>query len=195
VRKIRFQVVRLILCIVVSVIGCFASKLFPVRLPWALDAAFVAVGFMEIGFCAKIKRYLYEKIIQMHLLHWYILAGATIVLIFFNGYVNMRTGNYAIIPLFWFNAVISIVIILNFSRWIESNAGIKIRKVIVYFGKNSLVFLCLNQLSILIVKEVVKGLCLPFPIDSLLILVISMCILTVISSIINRSCLKILLGR
>ena len=126
-----------------------------------------------------------------------IIVGAiTTFLIFLNGYVNMREGKYAWIPLFWVNVLLAIFVGISISklidRWLRN---CKLKVWLLGVGKNSIVYLCLNQIVILCVTKIFGVIQLPGYINKILILAISLCILFVASIILTKTKLKILLGR
>lgn len=138
------------LIIPLVLIGHFADRVLPYALPWGLSAAFVGLGLYWLGNMAK----QYEEKIKFLLnIQWYwcLLFGAiTAVLIFLNGYINMRIGTYAIIPLFWINVLMSIFVGISLSKIIYSFIGNSfLGKCLISVGQNSVVYVCLNQLVIL----------------------------------------------
>lgn len=68
----------------------------------------------------------------------------------------MRTGTYAVVPLFWINSILSIIIGMNLARFIDSmfNKSFTVAGGwIKYIGKNSITFVCLNQIVIMAWKN------------------------------------------
>lgn len=63
-------------------------------------------------------------------------------------------------------------------------------KWISYCGKNSIVFLCLNQLAILVVKKYIVRLNLAFPLDSIVTLFLVLPILLLLSKVFFETKLK-----
>ena len=109
----------------IAVIGNIEYIILPFKLPYSLGAAFVGVGLMHLGWIffhdEKAK-----QMLNMTLNRTAVLSGVIIILIFANGYVNMRTGEYACIPLFWINAVFATLVGINISRFLEKFSAIKL---------------------------------------------------------------------
>ena len=120
----------------------------------------------------------------------------TTILIFLNGYINMRTETYAVIPLFWVNAVLAIIVGANLSKllykYIQNSI---VEKWLLSVGKESIVYVCLNQVVIIIIRKVTQMLNMPVYLSSVLILVITMAFLWIISKIIVNTKLKLLIGK
>lgn len=196
-RYIRNKVLFVIIVIGISLIGNFANIIFSFTLPFALSASFVGVGLYFIGYCLARSDKKYGFLKNMSWLHNVLLSILTIVLIFVNGYINMREGTYAIIPLFWLNSVLSTLVILNFSRlvypFIEQNI---MGRWLCGIGKCSIVYVCLNQIIIFIVTLCVnKYLVLSFVLAKILITVVVFGFLFIINHIIINTRLRILIGK
>ena len=136
--------------------------------PLALDAAAVGAGFMHVGYTLResdnksAKRLLSLSVPEM-------LAGSLVMLflIFLNRPVNMRTGSYGVVPLFWVNAIGSTLILWSLSQRAYdflpgrgSSMFIKLRSVPERIGENSMTYLCFNQVAIFAVFRV-------FPMDAI----------------------------
>lgn len=68
----------------------------------------------------------------------------------------MRVNWYGTIPLlWWFNAFSFIILLLCFTqKWSSFRMGKSVRKYIGNIGKNSMVYLCCNQLIILLLMKI-----------------------------------------
>lgn len=149
-----------IVIFIITASGMLFGSIIPVRLPLAIDAAMVGVGFFHFARTARNSVFFNEMIRLFQMKFWIaLLAGAvTTVLIFVNGSVNMRASKYAIYPLSWLIAVLASVIGWNICRYLHTWTANKpivkqVDMLVVFFGKNSIVSLCLNQLVILIVHK------------------------------------------
>lgn len=100
--------------IVLSVLAALGSFHF-VSLPFSLDSALVGCGFFLIGHL--IRQYVTKLLRIKNALAICLLMIAS-VLIMLNGYVNVRTNEYAVVPLFWINAVLATISLCNICRWI-----------------------------------------------------------------------------
>lgn len=152
---IKNEIIISIFVFIIATLGCIATNILPFRLPWALDTAFVGIGLYHIAQLMKIhmeNKYIYN-LFHMKWFQCLLFGIVCCILIFTNGYINMRIGMYSIIPLFWINAIMAILIGWNISRFIEKiSAKSSIVKIISLWlknvGKNSIIYVCLNQIVI-----------------------------------------------
>ncbi|GFP74222.1 acyltransferase family protein [Clostridium fungisolvens] len=195
-----------ILVIGVSIVGSIYSTIINIRLPYAIDTAMAGIGIFYVGYLLKkfsSKNKLLAKSINLSLIEVVLLLVCSTILIFVNYSVNMRTITYGIIPLFWVNAILSTITYWNISRYLDICKVKFIKKInhqLIYIGKNSIVYLCLNQIVILISTK-----CLEFTIDynsslerllmKVGILLITLVGLHVASIIINKTKLRALIGK
>ncbi len=184
----------------IALLGNTINLFLPFRLPYALDAAFVGLGLYHIGrLFRSYPNQFTERLLNIPLVPNILIGGGTTLLIFWNGYINMRTGTYAIIPLFWLNAVLAILVGLNLSRSINDIIGAKCDiaiRWIKYIGQNSITFLCLNQVVILGCKKIFAELpSMNTLITSLAILVLSVAALMVCDCIIRKTKLRVIIGK
>lgn len=142
-----------IICILT--VGAYFSKITSIRLPYGIDTALIGVGFFYVGYL--IRKYenrnkIVNKLMNLNLLQTYALLLLNIPLIFMNGLVNMRTIIYNNIILFFINSIIAIIGYWNLAKYIEkSKCAIveSIGDVLLSIGRNSIVYLVLNQITIL----------------------------------------------
>ena len=152
-RYIKNPVWKGVLVVLVANIGIFAAEYFPFRLPYAMDAGMVGVGLFYAGYL--LKKYEDKKLIH-HLLHmplWELVISIALLcfLIYQHDEINMRTGAYNNIFLFWVNAIGGSVLIYNVA--VQLN---KLRKYCALFdwvlnlgeriGRHSLWYVCMNDL-------------------------------------------------
>lgn len=190
----------LIICGCVGV-GMLLPMLLPFRLPWAFDTALVGIGFYYI---ARLM-HMYEEKREIHFLLnmpvylWVMMAVANIVFIFLNGYVNMLAGKYAIWPLFYLNALSGILILVNMAKYLMKLEDVivcgAILKLLQSIGKNSLVYLCLNQVVIRIVKEIVSCFVWNVFYKKIIIIFFTIMLLFCFDIVIRRTRLKIVIGK
>lgn len=186
-----------ILVVLVTVFGMLANRLFPYRLPWAFDAGCVGVGFFHIGRLWRGSKL--EKL--MHLKWWQtiILGSVVSISILLCPYINMRTATYGWYLTFWVNAIAAIIVgwnisvfifsVLNklkwksFSHWIQN------------IGKNSIVYLCLNQMCILITTKALHVIHVTGHISNLITLVAVLLELLLAEKMITDTPLCIIVGK
>lgn len=155
-RVIKNMIVQTIVIGIIAVIGTYYFTVTKTRLPWGMDIALVAIGFIQMGFLAA--KYRDTKIVKtiFGLKPIIILAGLIInfFMILGNQYINMRTADYTYRIFFWINSVLSVILYLNLSiilckfrnKYFLRNSV----KILEYIGKNSLAYVGLNQLAIVI---------------------------------------------
>lgn len=189
---IKNIVIQNIVVILIALIGCLATTILPFRLPYALDAAFVGVGLIHIGnlFQKKI-----QHAFELKYYKWLIFGIITTVQIFLNGYINMRTGQYAIIPLFWLNAVLAVIVGINFAKYTMRIITPIMKEIYTFIGRNSIVYLCLNQLIISCTSKLIYLIKLPTLVSRLIIFALSMLVLHGCAYILINTKFKWVIGK
>lgn len=199
---IKSHIIKNLIIIIVALVGNIATDIYPFRMPYALDASFVGVGMIHIA--QLIRQYENKRGINCLLnLHWLncIISGSIItILIFFNGCINMRNGEYAIVPLFWINAVGAILVGINLSKYIlylkeKSGCITFFADQLIEIGKNSIVYVCLNEVVILLVSERLSLINFSGRWFSLSLFTISLCILRVVDVMLRNDRFRIVLGK
>ncbi len=198
------SVIKDIIVIMISLLGNITNFFFPddwlYKLPFAFDASLVGCGFFHIAYTLKSE----EKGIRKRIFNFSPmeqLGGAIIcvILIFTNDSVNMRTGEYGIIPLFWVNAIWAIILGINLSKDI-----IKLKKCplinylttkLAEIGKNSIIYLGMNQLIIAVVTKFFRKIKLPIWIFPVVILFVTILILKQCETVFQKTKLKMLIGK
>lgn len=200
-KNISSILISSIVCALVSVLGIFFSTFLPVKLPYALDAGLVGVAFCQIG--GIVKTYS-NKILNINIILSVLGLICSSILSFINGYVNLREGTYGIWPLFYICSTIMIISLWNIFRILYNKLNEKhillIERFINPIGKNSIVYLCLNQLIIIICTKIINLIIhtettVITIISKMLTFVFSLIILFLLQHIITKTKLKILLGR
>ena len=164
--ELIFEVIRRIsrsgylmyaLCAAAAVAGCVMPSVVSFRLPWGMDTALVGCGLMALGYGASANREsrTVKRLLNMPLPVWAVGMVCNIALCFVNGSVNMRTGSYGIIPLTWLNMAFATLLFWNLAGYIQKwgcrlAAFDRIVLRLEAAGRNSIVYLCWNQLAILI---------------------------------------------
>lgn len=132
-----------ILLAILAILG----NLHFVELPFSADSALVGCGFLLIG---SLARNYGPRLLNLKLPISIILAGVASILILLNGYVNMRTNEYSIIPLFWLNASLMTIALWNICRGINHHFNFCILKEI---GAESLIYVCTNQFILILLNN------------------------------------------
>lgn len=201
-RYIKNRAVLTTIIICLAFLGTCVMPGMPVRLPWAMDASMVGILFYHIARmlkCYSGDRFI-DKLFHMNLAEGIILTGLCVVSIFFNGEVNMRTGSYATVVVSLLNAVVASLLLWNLAQFVyeklqKTHLGKEINKNLEYIGKNSIVYVCLNQLVILGVHKGVGIFGIPVQGNVVIILILTMIALQVATYIIINTKLCCLIGR
>ncbi len=184
---------RIAIIFILAVIGSTASLFLPFILPWTMSAAFVGVLFFYVGILVR------ENAERLFSIKWYLALTAAlidVVLIYVNGELNMRNEVYAIIPLSIFNAVVASVLLLYFCQKAE---GLLCDGMICRWlkdvGKNSIVYLVLNQLVILVSFRILEMFSLNKHISKIVCFIMSLIVLYFLEKLLTRTKLRVLIGR
>lgn len=186
--------------ICIAIIGNLYTTIINIRLPWAIDTSFVGAGFIYIGQLVR-KYWNSFQIKRLFNLRLGILSILLIVngaFAFVNSYVNMRIGMYGFIPLFWINAITAIIIYWNISKRIDASDHLNLlKKFLRQIGKNSIVYLCLNQLVILIIDKFFTRVIgkSPWYVRGVVLLAATLLILRLVDAIFMNTKCKVLFGK
>lgn len=186
----RWNVKWLIIPLVL--VGSFADQVLPYPLPWALSASFVGLGLYWLGEMSKKYEVKLKVVLNMNWWQIIVVGVVTAAMIFVNGYINMREGRYAFLPLFWINALLSVYLGISISKLICKTEK---TKWLTNVGENSIVYVCLNQMVIRVLFEVFSYIQMPIILSHLLILALSMSVLYWLSLLFTRTRLKVFIGR
>lgn len=199
-RKIKNSTLMISLVFFTALVGCLYTRLFSGRLPWGIDVSFVAVGLIWMGYIfRKFEIFIQPNILQRSNFCISLLFILQVILIFVNGSVNLRTGNYACVLLFWTNCILSVVLLMNAGKRIDDMKNILGGYTyLCNIGKNSIIYLCFNQLAILLSKSIVLSTFIGkmnWLVRGITILFLSMGILSALDSMISRCKIRKLFGR
>ena len=142
----------------ISLIVMSVPFFFNIRLPLAIDVAMVGVGFYYAGKTIK------KHMDKLRLIHpAFVFLGIIVFSVsgLLNDNVNLRTGHFGIWPLFWINSIgMTISLLLFFyllQKWIEKyKTFLAVKLWIISVGRDSIVFLCLNQICIMIMRSLIS---------------------------------------
>lgn len=192
---------NIIICLI-TISGMACATYLPFRLPWAFDVGMVGVGLYQIGSMLKGK---WSKLLNLN--PYISLLGFVVfsALGFMNGYVNIRQGLYSVWPLFGINAIGLTISFWNLSRLLYYWASEKklLDRLLAWIrgiGRDSIIYLCFNQLMILIAAYLVKVL---LPSDGGIVLLVKKAVILIIclielylaQIIIMKTKLKNLIGK
>ena len=196
--KIKNEILKWIIVMGIATIGTLSGKLFTEKMPFAMSASFVGIGLLHMGYKVnQIQNNKYiSKFLNMQISTWLICSSIISGMIFCNGYVNMRTNMYSNIILFWINSLGACIIGINFSKFIEKyfNTTYTI-KILKNMGKNSIVYVCLNQIVIQVIKKIVELFGVTGILKSLIVLFLVLGGVILVSEILLHTKLKVLFGK
>lgn len=120
-------------------------------------------------------------------------------LIFWNGKVNVRAGEWAFLPLSYMNAVAAIWIYFCVAAYICGKFR-GMASILCYIGKNSIVFVCTNHLIIRISSKLLEivqkySLTIHCVLQETLVFVISIILMLGLSEIFSRTKLRFFIGK
>lgn len=187
---------RSILVITVAVFTSWIQNHVSFRLPLTMDTGVVCMGFYEIGrLCRFHGAGLYKCLLNnsagRNLALGGLLAAINALLAFVNPYVNIKSGWYGVVPLFWLNALVGVAACFLFTLLLDQKLrdnGV-IKRYFVSVGTGSIVFLGFNQLAILCTRRLLKRTFLmddPW-INSITVFVIVMAVLQSLYMVLRKS--------
>ena len=152
---------QLVITIFLFIIGLFINNSLSFRLPWGLDVALCSLIFFQIGNFTRGFKFSKKQIIRKTKFFRMILGLILSLIFFYSGYLNSMDNSVIIylcrfhnIILFFITAISGIALTLLMS---ESLGGIKctqFQNVFHFFGKNTLIILCLHILVISVIKGI-----------------------------------------
>lgn len=201
INRIKNSGIACVLVILAALIGQFFPMLFGIELPFALSGAFVGVGLMHIG---RVLRKYESKLVILK--SYFVVIGCLVVSfsIMRADYVNMRAGVYPKdFLIFWVNSVAASILLLNIAKWIDSLRRIRlVNRYLNYLGRNSIVYLCLNQALIMLCFGALYFAIEHLPVASvpmIFLRIASLCgtlvILFFLSLLFDKTKLKVMMGR
>ena len=199
--KIDNENKRNIICVIIVMLAYLLNSILHIRLPWASDVAIISIPFFVFGYYANPangKNYI-AKLFELDSMKTMasILMGT--VLIFINGYVNLRTAHYGNLFLFYFDALLLSIAIMNISRWIDSHVRNKIIKHLENYlkkiGKNSVIYLCTNQVIIMAINMMIPPKLVNSRIDAIFVLMGTLLIEELMIVAFSKTQLRFFIGR
>ena len=196
---------RKVLTAVIIIISLSASFLrkFDIIFPFALDSALSCLLLIHVGYLLYLYRdnIFVRRLFNMTWWMFIIVAVVFFVTAFANDPVNVRRNKYGVLPLYLISCYSGILLTMNISRLIEKgrdSISKAIRKVLSYWGRESLVFLILNELMLFIVGYGFKfaGLMTGESYwERGIIVICTMALLSLTALIVSRTPLRILFGK
>ena len=194
INKIRNNKVLFVAVLLVSLGGQILPPILNINLPFAGGAAMVGVGLMYIG---RICRKYEDRLVNFSNFQIVTLGLLTAVSIMQSDYINMRTGSYSdIFIVFWINAIFSSIVGLNIAKKMTTFGTIRmLNKWLLSIGRNSIVYVCLNQIVILLIGSVFSRLFLIPWLNCLLTLAATLVVLYFLSLLFEKTVFRVCIGR
>lgn len=170
---------------IVALFGTVSTRIIPFNLPFTLNSVFVGMGIFYIGYLMKNKLLIITDFLSKHNTILMILGIISVVFSLFSETINMRQGWYGVVPLtWWFIALSSIVFWFSIFK-IQNNKNIfnLPNMVLQELGKNSIMYICLNELIIYIFRNYLS-------LENVIEKVICFVVIILICYLLNRSILN-----
>ena len=196
-RNISAISLRATAVLIITFSGCLVTEILYEHIFGGIGTAMSAIGFFFIGHMAaenKDKSVIINRIIGK----WYVFVLLLIlntVMIFMNEKVNMRTGEWAVVPVSYINALLATLLYCKISVWIAGKEIIS--RAVKYIGKNSIVFLCTNHLAIIVSSKLLGFMHMEHGtvLYWIAVFIISMLEMIIATELINRTQLRIIIGK
>lgn len=134
--------IGIVLCLCIGLFGTFHLC----TMPLAIDSALVGVGFFAIGIIVRKHE---QYILSIRGIKLWLLMMTSFLLIFANGYVNMRTNQYSLIGLFWINATAATITLWNICKIVvDCKYNYHISSVFFNIGSESIIYPLTNHVII-----------------------------------------------
>lgn len=187
--------------IALVIIGMLFGNIVPYRLPFSLDISMVCMGYYHIAKRLKDRRV--QSRIDLYNVKPYISIPAFLLvstIVFVNGSVNVRLVTYSNPFLFLFNSVLLSLIGWNLCRSIfpileKCKVARTIDRQIVHIGKNSITYLCLNQLLIFLLRKFMAMIGFKSVIFNIITLFVVLFGLFILNIVFSKTRLCILIGK
>ena len=191
---------KIVAIVSIAAIGMLYSSLSDTMLPFTLEPVGTALLFLLIGEIIK----KHEQAILKRIDKFWVIAALLIVeaaLAMLNGSVDMRSARYNNCGLYLINAVIGTLSYWGISRRV-CTPDVKIPRGIQRISslsRNSMGFICMNQLFIILLDKLIKQFLtngmIAMLISKVLVFTLVMTIISWITRIIMESRFKFILGR
>lgn len=191
--------------LLIGILGFIFPILSNQRLPWGIDSTCVALLFFHTGYMIRhfaLTGRIKNERINHPLLFWVFFlsfAGLNIFLVFLNEKVNLRTMHYGNPVLTYLNAVVGTMIWICISDLLTATHK-KMQWILCRVSELSIVFVCINHGTIHIFRVLVTKVFTTLGIstgvfDIAAIFILSMVFMLFVGTIIDRTKLRIFLGR
>lgn len=191
-KKVNNLFFRDFLFVAVVLLGGICTRIVPFELPFTVDSSLIGAGLFYSAYRLRDKwnsLQHYASTLSQYKLA--LLSVIVFVCIMLHETINLRVCWVGIIPVFWYgNALMAIFLLWLYAKRIMNYTSLNgLCCTLEYIGKNSIVYLCLNQLVIMIIEYYISDN------KRWVITFLTLCVLSICSYIINHSKLRILIGK
>jgi acyltransferase len=188
-----------VILIIFSLIGYFYPLITNIRLYWGIDVAFTAIVFYGFGYLFKrnenrnIITYLFNPKIYITIL----LFAISITFELLNGHVALMKIIYNNYFYYYISAFASIFVYITIAIYlynIRFIRNLKIYRIFLYVGKNTISILAFNQLLIVVLIKITQTIPININIKQLINSILIIVILIPISYLLNKYC-PIIVGK
>lgn len=177
-RKFLKNDTHLVICVaVIVVLGHMFARSSSIKLPWGLDASMVGMGFFLLAY--MLKKYNMRCIRSTSLYRCLLTFILGMIIIWLNPQtVSMWGGRYGNEVLFWGGALLSLVSLWNICRILSQHTMITkvpMYRLLTQIGSTSMLYVCLNQFVIVLVRTRIVRLMGDGIIPRLIILLLVIC--------------------
>lgn len=205
-RIVKSGKIRHVIIILLSALGLFWTKLFSFRLPECLDIVLANLLIYDCGYCLRknLKNSTINRILNLRLIETIIFFIISALLIMISPTINVKQGLFGNGILFLLNVMFAFIVYVNLSKWLLKVAPAWgwINRFLCYVGRNSMIYLCFNQLMIKLLRMLIDASALDLNTGiakgsmNFIIFLVSTALLTWLSVLFQKSqILKSILGR
>ena len=191
----RSELLQHAVVLVLFIIGCRFRAKTGIKLPWHLDSALIGLGLFHTA--RMIRKYSETRVIKA-------IFKIPVPVVFLSGvilswwvmktpFINVRVCMIPKIHWFYLNAVLASLIILRLSEYLDAHMPEKSIGWIRTIGRDSIVYVCLNQFAIYAVMRQGFGLS-GFVLHAYALLLVMILLWMMDQSLMNSS-LKIVFGK
>lgn len=131
---------------------------FDIMLPLCLDSAFSMLIVIHFGYLLYVfrSRNLIQRLSQLSPVIIILLIAVFVITGLYNNHVNIRRNKYGVEVLYMVSCFIGILLTMNISQLLSRPGNKilnKIKKIFAFWGRESIVFLLVNELFLFIVSE------------------------------------------
>lgn len=186
-----------IILIIFSLIGYFYPLITNIRLYWGIDVACTAIVFYGFGYLFKKNKNIINCFYEPKIYTIILLFVISITFELLNGHVALMIITYNNYFYYYISAFASIFMYMMISIYlynIRFVSDLKIYKIFLYIGKNTISILAFNQLLIVVLLKITKTIPINISIKEIINSTLIIVVLIPISYFLNKYC-PIIVGK